>query len=223
MDPVDDAARRPAARLPVWRAERPRRSNVAPSGMMSGMVSDRLLLPPFLNAVLHWWFWESFWPTLVGVALGLPAARWLYNINSRSDARRSKEVDRRQRDEIIDVLIETLHSHARLLRRASSRADDAFETLPEVELAVWGAVRDDAFRLLPDPRLRGRLASHFETADRLTRAHEYRTQRILSRLGTGQWGDPKPTESAVHETLSSHARRSADEAEALIEELLASA
>jgi len=88
--------------------------------------------------------------------------------------------------QVIAILTEKLEDHFPRLQHASNRRDYAFETIPELGIARWEAVRADAFRLLPDVKSRARLAGYFEDVHRLNVAHEYRMQRMTSRFGQAQ-------------------------------------
>ena len=169
------------------------------------------------HSLLTWWLWEPFWPAVASVALGIPVALWLYNVTTRHATRTTQVADNTRRGEIIAVLTDVLGEHVNILEQNARRPHERFETLSELRTAVWESVRLDAFRLLPAPELRARLASHFERVERLNRAHETRTNRILDRIGRPHYSSPQPTEDSVHETLRREAASAAGEARTLVQ------
>lgn len=171
------------------------------------------------DAVLHWWFWAAFWPTAAGAALGIPVALWLYNVNARTSAKEAKRGDEERLYQVVLILIETLKDHIPKLGHASGRSDNQFETISDLGIAPWEAVRADTFRLLPDISTRARLATYFENVHRLNVAHEHRMQRITSRFGQGLYSDPSINEAPIHHTLKKHAEAATREATALLESL----
>lgn len=173
-------------------------------------------------------FLEAFWPnfvaTAVSVVLGIPVALWLYSHGARKAQAQARRDDQARLTETVQVLVEVLHEHVEQLGNAAKRDDTAFETVTELRTAVWDAVREDAFRLIPGAELRGRLASHFERVERLNAAHAMRTQRILARQGQAVWGAGSSAaiaalEASIHETMRSEAAEAASTAAALLSTL----
>lgn len=164
--------------------------------------------------ITNWWFWESFWPTVLGVILGIPVALGLNRLVQRG-AERAKSKERAARlQEVARLLRESLEWNAKKLRRVAESNDDFVELISEIELDSWSALRNDAFELIPSMELRHDLANHFEQVTRIVSMDEQRTQRFLARLGQGLFAKEQvdSMEAAVLRLLKEQAAEESAEA-----------
>ena len=135
-----------------------------------------------MHGFVHWWFWESFWPTLIGAAVGVPAGLWL-NRMVLERARRAADYERQiRRREIIGLLIQTLDCNIEHFTHIASMAPEQLLLGTEIETATWVAVRDDVYDLL-DRGLKIQLTRHFVAVDRLVAVGYERTTLYVADHG----------------------------------------
>jgi hypothetical protein len=168
----------------------------------------------WIRGIIEWPFWADFWPTVMGVILGIPAALWL-------DRRTQRRAEKQQRDERADRLAEvarllrdSVRSNGAALRELAQTEATNVEAISEIELASWEALHDEAFDLIPSMELRRDLARHFERVARISSMNERRTQRIAERLNQPIYGEDRaaPFEAGWLQLLKKEAAEASEEA-----------
>lgn len=131
-------------------------------------------------------FWGSLWPnlvaTLVGVIVGLPTALWL-NRRFLAHAHRLEQArERTQLASSLAVVSDTLSANLpRFEEVTSGVAAGLFTYDTEIDVGAWDGVRDEFPRLLHDPELLGRLASHFWRVQAFERLNQMWAERCLEK------------------------------------------
>ncbi|SRR6266540_832420 len=167
-----------------------------------------------MYGLVHWWFWESFWPTLVGAAVGVPAGLWL-NRMVLERARRAASQERHiRRREVIGLVIRALDCNIEHFGHIANLVPGELLIGTEIETATWIAVRDDVFELL-DRDLKIQLTRHFVAVDRLLAVGYERTTLSITDHGHLALLSESNADKMFLDFLHSQAKKLAEQATAL--------